>query len=685
MPKPTLVPLALDAKGGVIHRVPGFDLKSPRSAIQGFDLWEETPTGDNRPPFELVFRQDAEIGGCYELRVLREDLRSWPMWGTVSEDTLPLKPNRNYIISALINCDFQRPTEINLGMATRDAAGKLALVQVNGLPNQTHGWQRWEWEITTDPRAAHGLVELDVYQFGEYDTFAIADLCFIELPPASLPVYAPGEGATFRGSAGNLPMHVERVEQTPDGWIVETTGARFTFDSRSDTLEIEQRIEHARPLSRWQLSMPLAGLQIIREDASVCVLANAHLTFGIQCDSLVMVVPHEDANLRCKSAIGGKWNRLEAGHLLAMDDYGGFAVNPDLPAGTGLLARVDTGIWPGRAARGMLDFAGTFDRQDFISRAEPGWEITWRLQPGERIGISAFPPRPYPWKQSFEGGFALSEFTMDTTRYRGWREDCQAVILWDFFERSWGMSYGARWTVRDGERLREHIRAAKDAGLKPVPYMSAWFYHSRDAVELTDEVRRLRDEWGFEGVYYDGLPVEDWVAAYEEMRLTREAYPDGTIILHHTFPTPLMEAGIELPAITTYADITFMGEEICGDTQDWAYPKYMVSQYRKANTIGVMKHNKWRWSGHFQRDMMMLRYNGRADVLSYIERGLAEDPEQHNLLEIYRVLLSDLKSLWRLRGDDPNFYEKYYLPAVLARTEALLLEDSAVEMIQPVS
>lgn len=101
----------------------------------------------------------------------------------------------------------------------------------------------------------------------------------------------------------------------------------------------------------------------------------------------------------------------------------------------------------------------------------------------------------------------------------------------------------SRDTSGGDELLEEDVQAIQAVGVRPVPYMSGWFFHSRNPQELADEVRRLRDHYGFEGVYCNGLPVQDWVVAYEEARLTRGIFPDGAIIFHHTDPAPMGETG----------------------------------------------------------------------------------------------------------------------------------------------
>lgn len=45
--------------------------------------------------------------------------------GVRSFNTLQLLPNRSYIISVLLQADFSRPAEVNMGIQTIDGEGKL--------------------------------------------------------------------------------------------------------------------------------------------------------------------------------------------------------------------------------------------------------------------------------------------------------------------------------------------------------------------------------------------------------------------------------------------------------------------------------------------------------------------------------------------------------------------------------
>ena len=201
----------------------------------------------------------------------------------------------------------------------------------------------------------------------------------------------------------------------------------------------------------------------------------------------------------------------------------------------------------------------------------------------------------------------------------------------------------------------DHIRAIHEAGSKAILYASPQWYYSRDAQEWADELRRLRDRYHIDGIYYDGIPSQEWIVAYEEMRLTREIFPDGPIIVHNTGQCyngnpPLGEPAIRIPAIETYATATYAGELVYGEGADWPFIQYSASQYRKANCIGVMKGDAWEGVSDLEKAMTMLLHNGRGQYRKF--------PAE------YFKALQELEQLWQEKGQSPDFYEDHYLPKV---------------------
>ena len=575
--------------------------------------------------------------------------------------TIPLKANRSYVISILLDADFERPAEINAGLKTLDASGKQVIWNLNGLSNKTDGWRRWQWEFTADPRATHGVFSMLLVKVPLENTkLRFADIAVIELPPRALPKYQPGDGASFRGGPGNLPMKIESAAADVDCLTVESTGARYTFDLKANTILAEQRIENARPVGVWKSSLDLMGLEIVRQTETECIVANQRITFGIQCDSLMMVVPHEELMLVCESQISGRWNRLACGHLLVVDDLGGFAVNPAIPLGCGRLARMHLGesgwkgVKSGRHTPGAIDFDNTSDNQTFLSKTKSPWSVRYHLSPGERLGISVFPPRPFPWKKSFQFAWLLAQSGDSLKQYTSRKRGEEHVeILWSFLKRGWAMSWGPKHEPYDEPLIHAHIKAIHNVGSKAIFYASPQWYYSRDAGEWADELRRLQDRYGIDGMYYDGIPSQEWIVAYEEMRLTREIFPDGPIIVYNTGQCyngnpPLGEPAIRIPAVETYATATYAGELVYGEGIDWPFIQYSASQYRKANCIGVMKGDAWEGVSDLAKALTMLRHNGRGQYRKY--------PSE------YFQVLQQLEKLWQEKGDEPEFYEKHYLP-----------------------
>ena len=351
---------------------------------------------------------------------------------------------------------------------------------------------------------------------------------------------------------------------------------------------------------------------------------------------------------------------MACGHLLVVDDLGGFAANPAIPLGSGRLARAHLGelgwkgVKPGRHTPGDIDFANTSDNQTALSTAEAPWSIRYHLSPGERLGISVFPPRPFPWKKSFQFAWLLANrgdsFNQYAARKRG---DEHVEILWNFLQRGWAMSWGPKHVPYDEDLTHDHIRAIHNVGAKAIFYGSPQWYYSRDAGEWADELRRLRDHYDIDGMYYDGIPSQEWIVAYEEMRLTREIFPDGPIIVHNTGQCyngnpPLGEPSIRIPAIETYATATLAGELVYGEGTDWPFLQYSASQYRKANCIGVMKGDAWESVSDRNKALTMLRHNGRGQYRKF--------PRE------YFEVLKELEKLWKEKGSSPDFYEKHYLP-----------------------
>ena len=92
-----------------------------------------------------------------------------------------------------------------------------------------------------------------------------------------------------------------------------------------------------------------------------------------------------------------------------------------------------------------------------------------------------------------------------------------------------------------------------------------------------------------------------------------------------------------------------------------------------------MKYDKWQGLTPLERDMLMLRLNGRTCLLPVGHEGNTDRDRLEYLKEKYFPILDELKKLWEDKGNESGFYEKYYLPKSIELTAPFLPEDSGGE------
>lgn len=604
-----------------------------------------------------------------------------------------VKPNRNYLVSALVYCDFDRAnSEVNIGMrigggtdgaTAADPAGEKPITLIDGfhgLPADTGGqWLRFETTVTTPPEAKKARFYGAWYGFKDPgEVFCIADMEVTELPALPVTPLGIGEGLVFGGSSGMYDMKTEAPEITDEFVIVRTNGAEYEFDKNSAEITVRQRIGNPRPLAVLKLSKPLASLKVWGKPSSdevILTTGDGGMSFGVQMDGMLLISTHgSDTEVALTSKIGGKWNRLLNGNLLSMDDTGGFTVNPAIISGTGRLARCN--------AVSGVDFEVSRGDTDFISDAQPGWSIAWTIGSGERLGVTAFPPREYEWEDSFNACIANIDFSRNTDVWQSYKSnlDLRYGVLWNAFRGAWAMSYGTQYVPKDEAKFKAHISAAKNAGVEPVEYMSMFFWDGT-LDEYINETARHRDTYGITGVYTDGVPPIDWLKAYEGMRRLRGVFPDGCIIAHTTGQTgnggaPLATPELFIPAIDAYATFTLRGESVPGTTKNWAYPRFVASGYGASNVFGLQKYDSWKADGKAvsseEQQLLQLLYNGRARYDGAYSLA-------------YKTILAKAKKQWAANSLSDEYYESSYLPYVrrLVREEYSRLAASGKALPYP--
>lgn len=653
--KPPLAPqdlvdlLQVDLRGGRVVPLDNFDLSKPDAA------WRNPYPSSH---MELKYEQTYQQFGSYTIVPVPDKRPYRPE--ILSEHSIKVKRNRTYLGSVLIKTDFDRksPFEFSFNMRFYDKEGnRMAPRRLYGAPSKTEGpdgWERLEWEINVPDdiniHEARASVFSGWINFKKDPEIRIADFKFVELPQKPLVPLQRGVGVTFPGGPGKLPMRVESVEEQEGHIVVKTAGAEYNFDTKTNTIIAIQRVEFPRELAKWESSLTLEGLRIDKKTDDVCVLSNDQLTIGIQGDSMMAISPQHELRMTLTNLLGGDFNRYARGHLYSTDDFGGITVNPYIPMGTGRFARSEL-LTTG------LDFLRYEEREyDKTGKAAPDWQAQWTTSPGELLCTSVFPPRPYPWEESFKAGWRNIHYPggMRFSRYGDLPIPfVNTWLLWNFSPLTWGHSYSADHEFYSEKGTQSLIKQVHESGRKVIPYISAYWNPSRDADEFVNAVKKTKDKYNIDGIYSDGLPSSDWLLAYKEMRMLRELFPDGMLIVHDSFRQSGKPISMFMPFMYTYATYMYMAEGIeTREGENWQYPRYVTSMFRKTNSLGVTKGDKWMDSeGEVMGERLALVdivYNGR-------------DNNGRDFPRYYEVL-SQLEKLWKEKGDESHFYDRYYLP-----------------------
>lgn len=572
---------------------------------------------------------------------------------------------------------------------------------VNGVMGTSGtGWQRWTYTFTSCPFSGTGALQI-VPRFKDHGlpmtqppTFCIADATLVTHPATLPPVYSSTDTscAKFEGGPGKfqttMKISYPPVWTSTDVLQVGTSACMYTFNLSNNYVSMRHRWSNSGT-NRAAVYFPagsLNGLQIKESGTNVCVFSNTNVTVSVQGDSMMLIVPHRQMDLRCEAKMGGKWNRYFSGNVFSVDDDGGFCVNPDIPLGIGLTCSATTVDVPSTP-----DFLNVYNDTTFVSSSTNLWKLKYTLVQGERLAVGTFPPRQYDWDQSFKSNYGLIQYSPTAnpvSAVNALSSNYNLIICWEtFMKGAWsaGGECSNSYQIKDPAKLRAYIDAIHGRGWPALLYLSPRFYHSNDMQDFITELGNIRSAYPtLDGVYYDGLPY-DWMSAYYVMRKTREMFPNGPIILHASATPPTYMPDLLIPFIDTYADITLRGETVPADGIPahnqgiaWPFAKYGVSQYNVANCIGIMKALTWdlqippsdqlAGTTEIAPFLKSLEYGGRG------RRSLSIDATAFDGL--YNPIINDLKqdyNNWKLLPQPKaDFYSNYYLPKVHIYTDNYL-------------
>lgn len=304
--------------------------------------------------------------------------------------------------------------------------------------------------------------------------------------------FRPGEGATFPGGPGRLPLRMTKIAGGPNGnWIIEAGTFRYFVDARAGSIAGAingAKVAYLRP------SVPLTRLGLKRKTPAYAVIANEFLTLGFQADGLLVLVPHKALACRLYAMVANPTlPRLDNGRLHLPSSKGGLSILPEVPV--------------------MQTRPPAFEvlnAKKALTVNPIGWEARWRALPGQRLGMGLI--------RAPKGG----EETLSAAP--------QVVSS----------------TATD---LTEQIATAHEQGREAVVRMD--FADFSNSGAFLQALRSGRFSARADGVVLSGLDSLSWPVAYSYVRQAREVYPGGKVLL----PPPLDEETFPLPPfISAYID-----------------------------------------------------------------------------------------------------------------------------------
>ncbi|MBT5612462.1 MAG: hypothetical protein HOJ57_41375 [Lentisphaerae bacterium] len=276
---------------------------------------------------------------------------------------------------------------------------------------------------------------------------------------------------------------------------------------------------------------------------------------------------------------------------MAIDERGGFCLYPEqrlaFSAGPSVLTAV-----PG-------------------DTSQPGWTATLAAQPGKRVALAVFPPKSFPWEQSFKTRLIHSNHYPASDDIRAWSRHGNVLILHQNIYTP-GQSSGP-YVIKDEIEFRRVIATAHEAGMQVLAYFNPGAYRVRDADKAFELLRGLRAEYGFDSFYFDGLyRGDDWSKSYVFIRRIRELVGDKAIYTHSTLNPPAGQPSPYCPFIDAYSDFLLRGEGQTIKSVDGPYLRYVIGTYNISNSIATLKGDKMEGVSPQEKLAAMLRLHGRA-------------------------------------------------------------------------
>ncbi len=397
-------------------------------------------------------------------------------------------------------------------------------------------------------------------------------------------------------------MWFTAIEETADAITVQTTGARYVFDTSTDgrsgrggRIECTQLINGVRRVAWIDLSISFEHLTLESPNVSEaddalhagCML-NAipiesscqFLRIEVHPDSLLEVFATSPLDITVSSGLDARYQADTQGHLLLIDELGGI------------------GMYPCRGLR---------DRE--LSRTGDGqtseWKVRYLLERDARFLFSVFPPREFELDQYYDEcivhhgtiqPWVVPPFPTDDMIEKA-REHTRVLVLheglWagkltragrpvetvaDLYAEGAYVSHD--FEAFDEAELVRTVRTAHRLGMKVIPYMSPYYASARGRVFWHNVKDRLA-QYEMDGLYFDGIS-HDILESYDTIRAARNVVGDGSLYVHCT--SDPVSKSLFCPFIDTHADYILRAEHATALSD--SYLRYVISGTNISNAIG---------------------------------------------------------------------------------------------------
>jgi hypothetical protein len=370
-----------------------------------------------------------------------------------------------------------------------------------------------------------------------------------------------------------MGMGIEEVHIHDGVFRVLTPGSCVTLDDKG-LLSVEQRIGVKRRLLSCQLPAHLSAWRVSKHTPFRCILEGNGLKLTVQGDSVLIFTPQQHLRLMFTGHFKPRYAQEARGNRLLLDPSGG------------------------------CGFFGIPARPTWAEGLESdGWSLLAHLARWDELWVSICPPRRRDEEKYYESlaheGSADEPYPSDEI-IRSDAQYCKVFTLHEAWAadapewaenppgaayqhpKPWETDHPVPADPDEFNRVRDEVHRLS---MKLVVYFSPYYSNAPD---LFAEMQRILDDYGVDGLYFDGWcgHRDDFRPAYYMIRRARAILGKRLLYLHSS-TEPFGTCRVYLPFVYAYADYVLSGEAGRDGLDREEFLRYTVSGYQIGNFVGL--------------------------------------------------------------------------------------------------